>query len=97
MALTHNIVIITARPETHFKQTRIWLKRHGIIWAHLCMRDEGDSRDSCTMKKELYQKVTLQIEAFQNESPRFAFAVDDRKDVCEMWQSLEIPTYQITI
>ena len=82
----HEIVVVTGRPEHYRKRTEKWLQDHGIRYARLCMRPDGDHRPDYTVKAE-----------FLREFPKgsIAFAIDDREPVCKMWKQNGIRCFQL--
>src|SRR5690349_19887667 len=48
---THDILIVTGRPEHYRRRTEKWLARHGIGYRRLFMRPDGDHRPDYTVKE----------------------------------------------
>lgn len=73
------ILLVTGRPETFKKQTIAWLNKYLINYDMLYMRGEGDFREDCITKEEIYLKLI---------KPRFKvlFCIDDRARVVAMWR-----------
>lgn len=79
----HINIICTGRMERHRAMSRRWLKAHGVPYAYLWMRPDGDFRKDFLVKRDMLL------------SARIAFDVvgvwDDRPSVIEMWESHGIP------
>lgn len=88
---TIDLVFLTARNEDYKKVTEWWLKVHlGIqidnARSFLFMRPNTDYRSSVDLKKDYWNEVISQI-----WSP--LFALDDRKNVIEMWMEFGVPAF----
>jgi predicted kinase len=74
------LILFSGRSNKFEAQTRTWLKKQGIGYTMLVMREEGDFRKDTIVKNEFYTKY---IENNYN-----VFAVfDDRLSVIGMWES----------
>lgn len=72
-------VLVSGRSEDFRRVTELWLTLHRIEYDALIMRPSGDSRQDAIVKEEiLYNKILPHWEPI--------FAVDDRKQVVEMWR-----------
>lgn len=83
-----DIVIFTARPILYRAITEEWLKRHGVGYALLMMRDMEDHSHSVELKQKQLNAL------FENTSAKAAdivAAYDDRPDVVQMYRKFGIP------
>jgi len=84
----HDIVIFTARPKFYGAPTAEWLKRNGINFSLLFMRDNNDH----THSKELKRRFLVELIQGMGVDPgKIVCAYDDRDDVVEMYKKLGIP------
>lgn len=81
------IVFITARPENHYLNTKLWFeKRFGFVEKVeylLYMRLKGDTRTSVELKRDAIRKVKSEA---RGNGMEIVAAFDDRQDVIEMYQ-----------
>lgn len=76
---THQIILVSGRPDTYERLTKQWLNQWNIRYDELLMRKEGDYRADWIVKKEIYNNhIADQI--------RIEFAIDDRQQVVDMWR-----------
>lgn len=76
---THNIVIVSARPENYKHDTIIWLYQYLGIWFDtIIMRRAEDKREDSLVKKEILERY------FDKENIECVF--DDRPRVIRMWR-----------
>ena len=80
-------VIITGRTDEYRKLTEDWLETHGIKYAKLLMRREGDHRPDTVVKRELLDTVGRE---------RVAFAIDDLPAVCAMYRECGLRVFQVS-
>ncbi len=73
------VILCSGRPEDYRRVTETWLTFHEIGYDHLFMRGTGDYRKDSIVKEEILHREIL---------PKWdiVFAVDDRKQVVEMWR-----------
>lgn len=84
----HDIVIFTARPKFYGAATAEWLKRNGVNFSLLFMRDNNDH----THSKELKRRFLVELIQGMGVDPgKIVCAYDDREDVVEMYKKLGIP------
>ena len=76
LAESHQIIIITGRPERYRKRTAAWLKKNEIPFSDIFMRPDGDHRPDYEVKKEALRRWPKQ---------RIKLVIEDRPPVCEMW------------
>jgi phosphoglycolate phosphatase-like HAD superfamily hydrolase len=71
------IVLCTGRPESMRPRTLRWFEKYEIFHDELMMRKEGDYRQDAIVKKEMLLELGKE---------NILFAIDDRKQVVEMWR-----------
>lgn len=84
---TH-ILLVSGRDGICFDQTVEWLRKYGVPYDKLFMRDAGDNRKDVIVKQELYQDNIL-------GRYNVKFVLDDRMQVVQMWRMLGLPCYQV--
>lgn len=87
----NEIIFCTGRPESHRKQTRMWLAQRLGEWADGCrlfMRAKDDRRPDYEVKEEMLQKIRD-----CNLDPKVAF--EDRDQVVDMWRRNGLICYQV--
>ena len=88
----NNIIFCTGRPETHRKQTRMWLAQRLGEWTDGCrlfMCQDGDHRPDYEAKEEMLQKIRD-----CGLDPKVAF--EDRDQVVDMWRRNGLICYQVS-
>lgn len=84
---TVDIVVTSGRPEEYREVTDHWLDVHQIERAALFMRPTGDYRPDHVVKQEILERdIRPRWDVF--------FAIDDRKQVVDMWRRNGIVTLQ---
>lgn len=78
LSKTHNIYIVSGRPEDYRDVTRQWLEMHEVPYINLYMREAGDRRPDDRVKQEILD------EHFDKE--RIALVIEDRPRVIRMWK-----------
>lgn len=74
------IIICTGRPEKYRAITEQWLRLYGVFYKELMMRPDDRRYDpDYEVKQDMLAKIRLEREVH--------FAVDDRKQVVDMWRS----------
>jgi uncharacterized HAD superfamily protein len=73
----HRIVIVTGRPEHYRTRTEAWLRKHGVTYEKLYMRNSGDHRPDYEAKSAVLEEI---------DPKQIVLAMDDRPPVCEMWE-----------
>lgn len=81
---SHQVICITSRPEVWRQLTVQWLLKHRVLVDELYMRPEQDYSKSPELKLKLVTPLNL--------DPKTVLAIDDRRDVIEMYQSLGFMT-----
>jgi hypothetical protein len=84
----HDIVIFTARPIMYQAITQEWLKRHGVGYAMLLMRDMEDHSHSVELKQK---QLNALFENTDVKAADIVAAFDDRPDVVQMYRKFGIP------
>lgn len=75
----YSIILVTGRPGEYHDLTKQWLKKHGIYFDVFHGRTGGDYRTDFIIKEEIYlNKIRPEFEII--------FAIDDRKQVVDMWR-----------
>ena len=72
----HRIIILTGRPERIKDKTLQWLKANNISFDEIYFRKDGDYRPDYEIKEEMLKALNRPI----------WFAVDDRKQVVDMFR-----------
>lgn len=83
-----DIVIFTARPIMYRALTEEWLKRHGVGYQLLMMRDMNDHRPSVELKHNQLMALFNNTEVKAGD---IVGAYDDRPDVVELYRKFGIP------
>lgn len=73
------VILVSGRQEKHRPQTERWLKKYGIEYLSLHLRQNGDVRSDSVVKREIYNKL---IKPFFDVN----FVLDDRNSVVSMWR-----------
>lgn len=84
---THDIILVSGRPENYREITEQWLLWNDIKYRFLFMRPKNDQRDDTIIKKEIYEK-------YIKYAWNITFAVDDRDRIVDMWRSIGITCLQ---
>ncbi len=74
LAMDHEVVYVTGRPERTRAVTEAWLARHGLPGGRLVMRRDGDRRPARVAKPELVRSLARRRPV--------ALVVDDDEAVC---------------
>jgi len=82
------IVIATGRPEWYRDETKEQLTRWGIDYYGIVMRP-SDFKKSSVELKEGYAKQFIEV------GYEISIAIDDRDDICDMYEKLNIKTMRI--
>lgn len=72
------IVITTARSEPYRETTQKWLDEHGVPYANIFMRKEGDFRTDYEVKKEMYDQISMYYDVVR--------CVDDNPQAIRAWR-----------
>lgn len=89
----HRVILVTGRPRKSKsgidvrEKTTTWLFDNAVPYDNLYMRAEGDFREDTVVKQEI-------LDEHLPDSEDIVFAVDDRKDIAEMWRSNGITCLQ---
>lgn len=75
---THDIFLVSGRPERCRKDTYDWMKKHGVPFTELFMRQDNDKRPDTEVKKDILDKY------FKKELIKLV--IDDRPSVIRMWK-----------
>lgn len=80
----HHIIILTGRPERIKDKTLLWLKANNISFDEIYFRKDGDYRPDYEIKEEMLKNLNRSI----------WFAVDDCKQVVDMFRKNNILCFQ---
>jgi uncharacterized HAD superfamily protein len=78
LAKTHNIYIVSGRPEDYRAITEEWLDLHEVPYNALYMREAEDHRPDDIVKQEILDK--------HFDSGRIKLVIEDRPRVIRMWK-----------
>jgi hypothetical protein len=88
LAKAYTVIWVTGRPNSTANATHLWLQDYGLPSGPIFMRNDGDHRQDYIIKRELYERMILP------EIGVADIAIEDRKQVVDMWRSLGILTLQ---
>lgn len=77
LAKSHEIVIVTGRPDKYQHETAKWLRKYKIPCSRIFMRPAGDHRPDYVVKKEILNQIGPQ---------QVVLVFDDRPQVCDMYR-----------
>lgn len=87
--LDYAIIIITGRNIAYIKPTKLFLKKHKIIYDALYMREDDGSKSDSRLKKQIYED---HIQKKYN----ILFVLDDFHAVVKMWrEELKLIVFQV--
>ena len=84
----HELVVVSARNERHRQVTEMQLRKAGIEFSHLFLREDEDFRADDEFKKDVLDSL-----CHVDWKPDLVF--DDRNRVVEMWRANGIPCVQV--
>jgi hypothetical protein len=87
LSATHDIVILTGRPDKYRPQTESWLAKYKVPAVEVLMRRSGDTRRDFESKSELMRDLLQRREV--------VLALEDREPVCELYRKLGVNTVLI--
>lgn len=82
------IAIFTARPVMYRAITEEWLKRNGVFWSHLLMRNDSDHSHSVDLKE---RQLDWLLSHYKVKFSDITHAYDDREEVIAMYRRRGIP------
>lgn len=85
------VVVFTARPVAYHAVTEEWLRRKGVPYEFIVMRNNNDHRHSLELKRSMLKWMP---EVYEISLPQIAAAYDDRPDVVEMYKAHGIPAHK---
>lgn len=88
----NEIIIFTARPIIYRPATQEWLKRNGVAYSILMMRDMEDHRHSVELKRA---QLNVLLENSDLTIENIVGAFDDRPDVISMYKGAGIEGAQL--
>ena len=82
------VIVVSGREDNCRKETEEWLYKNMLPYDKLYMRETGDRRDDCIVKKEIYEEYI---------EPEYAVlgVFDDRPRVARMWRNLGLSVAQV--
>jgi hypothetical protein len=83
---THDVVILTGRPEKYKPQTEQWLKKHKVDYQKVLMRRTGDTRPDFVAKPALLDEL---------KGRKIVLALDDREPVCDAYRERGIRCFVV--
>ena len=90
----NHVLILTGRPVMVRATTAEWLRRVGVNYLHLVMRNDGDQSPSAALKR----KQVLWLRDFYGvELSDVRIAYDDREDICAMYRDLGLRAQCVSI
>lgn len=84
----YKVVVLTGRHSGHLGVTKDWLAANGVDYDEIHCRDEEDTRADYIVKRELFDK-------YVRGKYNVKYVIDDRPQVCRMWRSLGLVTFQV--
>ena len=84
----HSLIIFSGRDGSCREQTEIWLDKHDIFYDGLYIREEGSTINDSILKEQLFNEHILGKFSVDH-------VVDDRKQVCVMYESMNIPVINV--
>ena len=80
------VIILTGRPDSIRKVTEEWLKKYGVEYDELYMRNKSEHYIKATVfKKKIYQIYLEDVFC----------AYDDDEEIIKMWNELGIPAFKV--
>lgn len=88
----HEIIFVSARPDTYRQSTKDWLEEQGIFegreYQTLIMRKSSDTRDDVDVKQQIYDTY------FKEKYP-IETVIDDRPKVIRMWRANNVTVLDV--
>lgn len=78
---THNVVLVSGRPDNYRDKTVQWLKLHRVSYQTLIMRKDSDSREDDIVKQDILDTY-WPLDTKKN----IELVIDDRPRVIAMWR-----------
>ncbi len=78
IGMAYHIILCSGRSEVAREATIEWLHKYEVMWDELYMRKDGDHREDCVVKEEFLKQI--------QEKYNVIAAIDDRKQVVNMWR-----------
>lgn len=85
----HEIILVSARPESFRYQTEFWLSEHAIGYHRLLMRATRDQRRDDLVKQDILLNKIADLSAI-------AEVYDDSTAVIAMWRSHGLTVHEVT-
>lgn len=91
-----DLIILTARPTRYAKITRDWLHIHKIKFAHLIMRNDGDTRPSWLVKEQMLGWL-FDPNMYDVRPRQIVDAIDDLDPIVAMYRNYDLPARIVRI
>jgi len=88
-AAGHAVVIVSAREERWSLLTALWLKEHGVNYADMYLRANGDSRPDSEVKRDIAARLLKKYDVL--------LALDDREELMPVWNDAGIPVRLVSL
>lgn len=85
------VLVFTARPVLYHAVTEEWLRRKGVPYECIVMRNNNDHRPSLELKRSMLKWMP---ELYEVPLERIVAAYDDRPDVVEMYKTHGITAHK---
>lgn len=79
LAKTHDIIIVSGRPDSYKQETINWLNRYGVSFKTIIMRRSDDKRPDDEVKQDI-------LDGYFDKS-KIELVIDDRPRVIRMWET----------
>ena len=82
------IVVVSARNERHREVTENQLRRAGVEFSHLFLREDDDFRPDSEFKRDV-------LHALRDADWHPDLVFDDRNQVVKVWREEGVPCFQV--
>lgn len=82
------VIVMSGRQDSCQSDTAAWLRKFGVPFDELIMRETGDLRNDGIVKEELFYKHVA-------EKYNVLYCVDDRDRVVETWRGMGLECWQV--
>jgi len=93
-ATNDRIIIFTARPVMYRCATVEWLRRNGIVYSYLLMRNNSDHKHSLDLKRE---HLSWLPELYGVPLSMIQLAVDDHQEIVDMYRAKGLRAERVAI
>lgn len=89
LSVSYDIYIFTAKPIKYKKDVQRWLLEHAPFnYVDIFMRPDGCMKTSPDLKRYFIRKLLF-------GDDRITLAIDDRQDICDMYNQQNITTFKV--